>query len=229
MGSAVVLFVGLGAMFAAISANDGAFGPGVTPISASLTGTFFAQLAIGVLGALMITGDPAGDDSILSGRRSQAAACAVGQARHRGRSVFTATLAASLAAFLVGQAILDGKGLGVSLSSPDALRSVMGAALYLAVAGMTGLAIGAILRNTAAAVTTFVAIFFVIPPLTNLLPKSWTDNFVQYLPSNAGSNLIAGDFGVAHPIGPWTGFALMCAFTAILVGVAAWRLQRADA
>ena len=52
---------------------------------------------------------------------------------------------------------------------------------------MTALALGALLRNTAAAITTFVAVFFVIPPLTNLLPTSWTDQFVQYLPSNAGA------------------------------------------
>ena len=41
----------LGAMFAAITANQPTgFEPGATAISTSLTGTFFAQLAVGVLG-----------------------------------------------------------------------------------------------------------------------------------------------------------------------------------
>ena len=83
-----------------------------------------------------------------------------------------------------------GTGLDASLSDPGALRSVVGAALYVTVAGMTALALGALLRNTAAAITTFVAVFFVIPPLTLLLPASLTDHFVQYLPSNLGGVLV---------------------------------------
>ena len=55
---AVVLMIGLGAMFAAITANQATgFEPGATAISTSLTGTFFAQLAVGVLGVLLITGE----------------------------------------------------------------------------------------------------------------------------------------------------------------------------
>ena len=94
---------------------------------------------------------------------------------------------------------------------------------------MTGLALGALLRNTAAAISTFVVVFFVIPPLTNLLPASWTDHFVQYLPSNAGAVLLDGTFGVANPLAPWTGFAVMCAYAVVLIGLAAWRLRRVDA
>ncbi|HYN71547.1 MAG TPA: ABC transporter permease, partial [Nakamurella sp.] len=55
---AVVLMIGLGAMFAAITASQTTgFEPGATAISTSLTGTFFAQLAVGVLGVLLITGE----------------------------------------------------------------------------------------------------------------------------------------------------------------------------
>src|SRR5664279_5553803 len=66
--------------------------------------------------------------------------------------------------------------------------------------GMTALALGALLRHTAAAITTFVAVFFVIPPLT-LLPAWLTDHFVQFLPSNTGVVMVGGNFGVAHPLG----------------------------
>ena len=45
----------------------------------------------------------------------------------------------------------------------------------MTVAGMTALALGALLRNTAAAITTFVAVFLVIPTLTLQLPASSTD------------------------------------------------------
>lgn len=92
-------------------------------------------------------------------------------------------LVSSFIAFLLGQALLSGKHLEALLSDPGALRSVIGSALYLSVAAITALALGAVLRNTAAAISTFVAVFFVIPPLTILLPASWSDRFVQYLPS----------------------------------------------
>ena len=77
--------------------------------------------------------------------------------------VFLTMLVASFAAFFVGQALLSGQHLDASLSDPGALRSVLGAALYVTVAGIIALALGALLRNTAAAITTFVAVFFVIP------------------------------------------------------------------
>src|SRR6476660_4227629 len=169
---AIVVMIGLGAMFAAIAANQTTgFGPGTTAISTSLTGTFIAQLAIGVLGVLLITGE-------YSTGMIRASLTVVPKRLPMlwaklgvfAVVVFLTMLVASTTAFFVGQALLGGNGLNGSLSDPGALRSVVGAALYLTVAGMTALAIGALLRNTAAAVTTFVAVFFVIPPLTNLLP-----------------------------------------------------------
>jgi ABC-type transport system involved in multi-copper enzyme maturation permease subunit len=228
---AVVFMVGLGALFTGVQASQAnGFDPGQTAISTSLTGTFFAQLSIGVLGVLIITGEYStgmirASLAVVPARLpmlwAKLAVCAV--------AVFATMLVASFATFLLGQALLSGKHLDASLSDPGALRSVIGAALYLTVAAITALALGALLRNTAAAISTFVAVFFVIPPLTLLLPASWADHFVQYLPSNAGGFLIDGTYGVNHPLSPWTGFAVMCAYAAVLTGAAAWRLRRADA
>ena len=50
-----------------------------------------------------------------------------------------------------------------------------------------------LLRNAAAAISTVVVVFFVIAPLTMLLPASWTAHFVQYLPSNAGAMLLGAE------------------------------------
>ena len=35
--------------------------------------------------------------------------------------------------------------------------------------------------------------------------------------------------GLAHPLAPWTGFGLLCAYAVVMIGFAAWRLRRADA
>jgi hypothetical protein len=223
--------VGLGAMFAAITVSQHTgFGPGATAISTSLTGTFFAQLAIGVLGVLLITGEYS-TGMIRSSLTVVPRRLPMlwGKLTVFAGAVFVATLIASFASFFVGQALLRGQHLEASLSDPGALRAVFGAALYLTVAGMTALALGALLRNTAAAITTFVAVYFVIPPMTNLLPTSLTDHFVQYLPSNAGAGMLDGTFGIAHPLPPWVGFAVMCGFAMLLIGLAARRLRRADA
>ena len=229
--AALTLMIGMGALFAAITADQpGGLKPGESAVSTSLTGTFFAQLAIGVLGVLLITGEYStgmirSSMTVVPRRLPMLwGTIAVFTA-----VVFLTMLIASVTAFLVGQAILGGKGLNVSLSDPGALRSVVGAALYVTVAGITALAMGALLRNTAAAITTFVAVFFVIPPLTLLLPTSWTAHFVQYLPSSIGTVLTGGTTVAANSLAPWTGFAVLCGYAVVLTGFAAWRLRRADA
>jgi ABC-type transport system involved in multi-copper enzyme maturation permease subunit len=142
---------------------------------------------------------------------------------------FVVTLITSAISFFLGQSLLSGKGLDVSISSPGALRSVVGAALYLTVAGMIGIALGALLRNTAGGITTFVGVFFVVPPLTQLLPSSVSDHLTQYLPSNAGAAVYDGTRDLHGALSPWVGFAVLCAYLAVLVGGAAWRLARSDA
>jgi ABC-2 type transport system permease protein len=228
---AAVLMIGLGAVLAGIAASQPkGLDAGATAISTSLTGTFFAQLSIGVLGILLITGEYStgmirASLAVVPARLpmlwAKLAVCT--------GAVFVTMLGSSFIAFTIGQALLSRKHLDASLSDPGALRSIVGAALYLTVAAITALALGALLRNTAAAISTFVALFFVIPPLAPLLPASWSGHFVQYLPSNAGAMLLGGTYGLAHPLSPWTGFAVMCAFACALIGLAAWRLPRADA
>jgi ABC-2 type transport system permease protein len=229
---AVVLMIGIGALFAAITASQpGGLNPGQSAASTSLmTGTFFAQLAIGVLGVLLISGEYS-TGMIRSSLTVVPRRLPMlwGKLAVFAGVVFLTMLIASVTTFFVGQALLSGPGLAASLSDSGALRSVVGAALYVTVAGMTALALGALLRNTAAAITTFVAVFFVIPPLTLLLPASLTDHFVQYLPSTIGGELVTGDSGVANSLAPWTGFGVMCGYAAVLIGFAAWRLRRVDA
>ena len=228
---AVVFMIGLGALIAAITANQpGGLGPGESAVSISLSGMFFAQLAIGVLGVLLITGEYS-TGMIRSSLTVVPRRLPMlwGKLAVFAGVVLLTMLAASFAAFFAGQAVLSGQHLGGSLSDPGALRAVVGAALYVTVAGITALALGALLRNTAAAITTFVAVFFVFPTLTLLLPASVTDHFVQYLPSNLGGVLTGSTSGLAHPLAPWTGFGVLCGYAVILVGFAAWRLHRVDA
>jgi ABC-type transport system involved in multi-copper enzyme maturation permease subunit len=199
-------------------------------ISTSLTGISFAVIAFGVLGVLLMSGE-------YSTGMIRASLTAVprrlpvlwGKLAVFAGAIFSTALVASFISFLVGQALLSGHHLSVAITAPGALRSVIGAALYVTVAGMIGIALGALLRNTAAGISTFVGVFFVIPPLTGLLPASVSDHLTQYLPSNAGEALWGGTHGVQSALSPWTGFALLCGYAVILIAAAAWRLRSADA
>jgi ABC-2 type transport system permease protein len=233
--TAVVLSIGIGALFSAVSASQyHTFSAGdrasFNPISTSLNGMLFAQLAIGVLGVLLISGEYS-TGMIRSSLTAVPRRLPVLWAKLGvfAGVVFSVILVTSFVSFFLGQALLNSHHLGVSISAPNALRDVIGAALYATVAGMIGMALGGLLRNTAAGISTFVAVFFVIPPLTDLLPSSWTSHFVQYLPSNAGEVVFGGGRDLAHPLAPWTGFGLLCAYAAVMIGLAAWRLRRADA
>jgi ABC-2 type transport system permease protein len=233
--AAVVLTIGIGALFSAVTASQyhtfsavdkAAF----SPISTSLTGISFAVVAFGVLGVLLMSGEYS-TGMIRSSLTAVPRRLPVlwGKLAVFAAAIFSVSLVTSFISFFVGQALLSSHHLSVAITAPDALRSVIGAALYVTVAGMIGVALGALFRNTAAGISTFAAVFFVIPPLTGLLPASASARVSQYLPSNAGEALWGGTQGVANPLSPWTGFAVLCGYAVLLIAGAAWRLRRADA
>jgi ABC-2 type transport system permease protein len=230
-----VLMVGISSLFAAVTANeyknfDASDLASFSPIGSSLEGNLFAVLAFGVLGVLLFSGEYSTGmiraSLTVVPRRLPVLWAKLGVF---AGVVFSISLITSFASFFLGQALLSSKNLDVSISADGALRSVIGAALYLTVAGMIGVALGALLRNTAGGITTFVGVFFVIPPLTQLLPSSLRDNITQYLPSNAGQALFSGTHGVDNVLSPWSGFGVLCIYAVILIGGAAYRLRKVDA
>lgn len=233
--AAVVLTIGIGALFSAVTASQyHTFSPAdqatFNPVSTSLAGIAFAVVAFGVLGVLMMSGEYSTGmiRSSLTAVPRRLPVLWSKLAVFAG-AIFSVSLVASFISFFLGQALLSSHHLGVSITAPGALRSVIGAALYVTVAGMIGVALGTLFRNTAAGIATFAGVFFVIPPLVGLLPSSVSSHLTPYLPSNAGGVLWGGAQGVTNALSPWTGFALLCGYGAVLIAAAAWRLRRADA
>jgi hypothetical protein len=235
---AVVLMVGIGALFSAVTASQyhtfsASERESFRAVTVSLGGINFAQLAVGVLGVLLITGEYS-TGMIRSSLTAVPRRLPVLWAKLGvfAGVVFVVSLVASFVAFFLGQALLSSHQLNASISSPGALRSVFGAAGYLTLAGMIGIALGALLRNTAAGISTFVGAFFVIPPLTTLLPASITDHLTQYLPSYAGAAMYDGTqrfHAITGELSPGVGFALLSGYVLVLIAAAAWRLRRTDA
>ncbi len=230
---AVLLIVGLGAAIAGsgapykISAGNSAAGG----VAVSLAGVVIAQLVLGVLGVLMFSGEYAtgmirATLAVVPSRLPVLWAkliVLVGL-------VLPLSLLAAVAEFFVTTALESSRGgSAISLTDPGVLREVAGASLYLAVIAVIGLALGALLRRTAAGLSVFAAVFFVVPIVAAYLPHSIT-GFVPYLPSNAGGALWgAGKLFGGHQLGPWNGFAVLCGYAVVLTGLAAWRLRHRDA
>jgi ABC-type transport system involved in multi-copper enzyme maturation permease subunit len=233
--TAVALMIGIGALFSAVTASQyhtfsAADKATFNPVATSLQGTVFAVVAFGVLGVLLMSGEYT-TGMIRSSLTAVPRRLPVlwGKLAVFAGTIFSVSLVASFISFLLGQALLSGHHLGVAITAPGALRSVIGAALYLTVAGLIGVALGTLFRNTAAGIATFAGVFFVIPPLAGLLPASVSNHLTPYLPSNAGGVLWGGTANVHDALAPWTGFALLCGYAVVLIAAAAWRLRRADA
>jgi len=195
-------------------------------VSVSLAGITFAQLALGVLGVLMISGEYS-TGMIRSSLTAVPGRLQVLWAKLAVFSVvtFVVSLASSFVAFFLGQALLGDHG--VSVSADGAARSVVGAALYVTVAGLVGIALGALLRNTAAGIASFVGAFFLVTPLALLLPGSVSSAVNPYLPSNAGGALFGA--GGNDALSPWLGFAVLCGYAVVMIAAAAVQLRRKDA
>jgi hypothetical protein len=199
------------------------------PLDVALSGVNVAQLAIGVLGVLLITGEYS-TGMIRSTFVAVPKRLPVLWAK---TIVYAAvTLALTVPAVLVGffgsQAILRNHHiLELSFSHPGVARTVLGGAVYLTLVGVFALGLGAILRNTAGGIATFAAIMFVIPPLLNILPSDWNNAINPYLPSTAGNAIFSLTHG-SDTLAPWPGFALFCGYTALSLAIAAVLLVRRD-
>jgi ABC-type transport system involved in multi-copper enzyme maturation permease subunit len=142
--------------------------------------------------------------------------------------IFVLGTAVSFASFFIGQPILHGKA-PVSLGDPGVLRAVIGGGLYLAMLGLFALALGAIIRHTAAGITGVIGFVLVLAPLAALLPGSLGKHVHAYLPSEAGQ-LIAKAHQADHDLlTPWQGYGVFAIWTAVLLVIAAVQLRRRDA
>ncbi len=230
--AAVVGMVGIGLLVAYVTNNRWAqMAPderlGFDPTSRSLTGVFIAQLAIGVLGVLIISGEYA-TGMIRATFSAVPRRLPVLWAKLVvfSTAAFALMVVSAFAAFLGGQQLLSTHG--TTLSAPHVLRAVIGVALYLTVVGVLGVALGFIIRSTAGGISALVGLLLVLPAVGRVLPTSWQQHVLPYLPSNAGGALynLKPDPGT---LGAWTGFGVMCLWAAAAVVAAAVLLKRRDA
>ena len=197
------------------------------PLDPNLAGVQLAQLALGVLGVLVITAE-------YSTGMIRASMTAVphrlpvlwGKAVVYGIVTLALMVPSVLIAFVVGESIFSGRHINVAFTDPGVARAVIGAAFYLTVIGLFGLGLGAIVRNTAGGIALFSGLMFVLPPLMNVLPTSWNNAASPYLPLSAGQAIMSTTSG--NHLSPWVGFGLLCAYAAAALAIASVLLVRRD-
>ena len=232
--AAVGLAVGFGVLIAAsrMSSWDNADASERLRFDAtsfSLSGLFLAQLAVGILGVLVVTSEYAtGQIRATFGATPQRTTVLAAKATAFTGVVLAVGTVASFSAFWTGQAIFASKGLDVSISEPGVLRAVCGGALYLGAVGLLGIGLGVMLRRTAGAVAALVGLLVLAPLVGGFLPASFQESAGKYFPAQAGMAV----FGVVpdpRALAPWTGYAVLLAYVVGALVLGGLLLSRRDA
>jgi ABC-type transport system involved in multi-copper enzyme maturation permease subunit len=125
---------------------------------------------------------------------------------------------------------------------PTELRVVVGTALLIALAAVLALALGTMLRRSAAAVT-LVIVAIILPYIlgvASILPVSASDWLLRITPAAAFAiqqaapqyPQVAALYSPSSgyfPLAPWAGLAVLCAYAALALGLAVVLLRRRDA
>jgi ABC-type transport system involved in multi-copper enzyme maturation permease subunit len=213
-------------------------------IERTLLGAFAGLIAVIVVATLFITSEyrrPLIRTTLAaSPRRGQVLAA---KAVVIGSVTFVAGLLATALAVPLAGRILRANGVRISpVTTLTELRVMVGTAALLAVAAVLALALGAITRRSAAAVT--VVIVTVILPyvlaVASAVPAGAAQWLLRVTPAAAFAiqqsrvqyPQVTGAYTPANgyfPLAPWAGFAVLCGYAALALAVAAYRLRRRDA
>ena len=257
IGIVLLISVGLGIVFSALRGNDiqanGGFEPDQTALT--LRGFYLAQLAVGVLGVLFITGEySTGMIRATLSAVPRRLPVWVAKIAVFATVIFTITLAAAFVAFLGGQAALSGyqfhgqinagpnghimiitgqniadlHRLGVPITYPGALRAIFGAAFFMVGVGLLGMGCGFIIRNAGGAIAALFGMLLVLPLLAQALPSSLAQHVTKYLPllaGTAGMNTAGG----TDQLSPWSGLGVFAIYVVAALGIGLYVLKRRDA
>ncbi|MGH2534684.1 MAG: ABC transporter permease subunit [Thermomicrobiales bacterium] len=134
--------------------------------------------------------------------------------------------------FLVGQAIFESYGLSpADLGDPDTRRAIVGAALLGPVFPVIGAALAVLLRSTAGAITTVLALLFAPAIFGPLLPAWWQENVLAYLVGPATDSVVLSHLSPDERmyLDPSIALAVVAAWLVAFVGTAYLALIKRDA
>jgi ABC-2 type transport system permease protein len=142
-----------------------------------------------------------------------------------------AALVANVGMFLLTRAILGAYGIETTgLGDSDALRAVFGSAGLAPLFPVIGLALGIVLRSTAATIIAVFAVIFVPPFLGGVLPPSWQGDTLEYVPMAASDAISTGHLPDASAgLSPGLAALVVAGWLALFLGGAWTAFERRDA
>lgn len=249
LGSTVVIMAGFALMMAVVvqflndqmsdvdmAAEDQASMDAVFGAPTVIAGGYeFAGLVVAVLGAMVITGEYS------TGMIRSTFAAAPGRlgafaAKATVLAVVTAVLTtvSLLLGWLVSYPILNANDMTLDWSNGDDVRKLYGVVIYTVLVALFALGIGTLLRHTAGAIFTVVAVFLVVPFIFGIVVAfasslDWVLDVNKFLPSVAGSAITPSGAQVPEVLDPWVGIGVLAAYTVVIVVAGALRLKLDDA
>lgn len=106
---------------------------------------------------------------------------------------FVIGVAGAFASYLISQPLLAPENLDFGLDAPWVLPSIINTGTLLAGIAIMGVATGSLLRSTAGGIVTIIGVLFVLPVIIQLISglADWIPDAARFLPSNAGTQLVA--------------------------------------
>lgn len=113
------------------------------------------------------------------------------------------------------------------VGSHGALRVIVGTGVYLTLLGTIGAGLGWIVRNTAGALVSFVALALVLPVLFGDALGHWGKHVAEFFPTTAGA-AFSNSVPEQPSLSPWVGLAVMAAWAVLTTVVGYVLLRRRD-
>ena len=199
------------------------------PVSKSLAGTLFAQLAVGVIGVLFIASEYSSGSirTTLSAvpNRTQ---LVLGKVIVLGVTTIIFCEIVCVGAFLIGQRIFSGVVPTASLANGAVLRSVLFAGVYLTLLAIFGFSLGLIVRVQSAAISIFASLLLVVPIVDFLLPLNWQTHITKFQPSALGRAMMS-TLPPDQLFNAGTALAILSAYVAVVFAAGLIIMNRRDA
>ncbi|HEY2443279.1 MAG TPA: hypothetical protein VGI31_09115 [Streptosporangiaceae bacterium] len=200
------------------------------PTGNGFAGLAFGELAIGVLGVLLMTSEYSSGliKATLAAIPNRPLLLAA-KAAVFGAVTLAAGELMAFATFIAMRTSLPATVPHPGLGQPAVLRAVIMAGAYLALAGLIGLGVGTVIRHTAGAVGAMVGLLYVVPLALLALPASVADPVEKFLPMIIAENSLTAVRRVSPSLPVWAGLGMLCLYVAVLLGAGGWLLVRRDA
>jgi ABC-2 type transport system permease protein len=230
IAAAAVALVLLGVLFSALAPKD--MGPGGTAtdsVSFAFGGISLSQLIIGVLAALFVGSEYAsGLIRTTFGAVARRTRVLRAKAIVFGGAAWLAMTIGAFGAFFAGSALYSGNLPSYSIGDPGVLRAVLSVGFYGGCVALMGIAVGFLVRSTAAAIGVLIGLLMLAPLLVELVPGTIGDTLTKILPSNAGDAMMS--VTSRHSLlSPLPASVVLVAWVVGLLAIAGVTLLRRDA